>query len=720
MKNKIIIISSIATFIIFLSVALFYIFNANFYGSIKIISEKELYIEAKSPLNKNLNFNHVLIDNKHHYYYNYPRFYKEFRIIVKNSESNLKVEIYKNNKILVYDDSIYGGRLKINTDNYFKRLVNLCDFIFFRKNFWIYILLTSSIYVIYYIIIERNKIFNQILILFSVFKNSIFYQILFSLLITSITSYIYFSNPANIPDNNVYLSLGPDQFDYHTIAVNHSKGADFGINGPVFSDTDYKIITENRDFNITNFYGVKALNRFPGYQYIISIIYRIFKPEPIVAKIFNIIIVLIICIILPLLLKKSINITAYFAGLFAIPFVFHQLIFYAQLVLPDILTVFVNLLIIYFWIYLKKTFKNKYFYTLAILIGISFLVKTSITLLIPIIIIDLFQQLKKNGFSVRYIFKSLTLFILLFLICWLPYNIYSVKEFYKSADISKSIIDDIRNLPEAEFISKYNHKKIFQTEYFVLDNLTPKDIREFKNEILPEIERTGYLPFYLFNKEKHSSNIVKLSYLKIISLNKKPYFMISLISNYGALECHNEYVKDGKITNEWILNKNSFYNNDNYTDKSQFIRIANFYINKPTELFRIAHSKLVDFVSYSNMFIVFTLIALFFFLTKALESKSRTALSIIVISSIVAINILTSIIPYAFTAIIIVMLFSKDEHIIPLKPVLFLALNGIVFTLIAFSSPRYSIYYLFPIYTMVYYILIQVFLKFLYKRLLIY
>ncbi len=715
LKNKIIIISSIAAYIIILSVVLFYIFNANFYGTIKIISENEIYVKAKSPFNKNLNFKHVLIDNKHYYYYNHPRFYKEFRITARNTDSYSKTEIYKNNKNLVYDDFIYGEKIKIKTDNYFQRLLNLCDFIFFRKNFWIYVLITSSIFVLYYVIMERYKIFNQISIFFNVLKNSFFYQILFSLLITSITSYIYFSNPANIPDNNIYLSFGPDQFDYHTIAVNHAKGAEFGINGPVFSNTDYKIITENRDFNITNFYGLKALNRFPGYQYIMSIIYRIFKPEPIVAKTFNIIIVLILCVILPLILKKSINISGYFAGLFAIPFVFHQLIFYAHLILPDILTVFINLLIIYFWIYLKKDFKNKYFYLLAILLGISFLVKTSIAILIPIIIIDLYQILKKRGFLFLYILKSLAFFLLLFLIFWLPYNIYSVKEFYKLAEISKSIIVDVSGLSETEFISKYNQKNIFQTKYFVLNNLAHSEILKFKNDVMPEIERTGYFPLYLFNNEKPSSNIVKLSYLKIISLNKKPYFMISLIANYGALECHNEYLKDGKITNEWIFHKNSFYNNDNFANKSQFIRIANFYINNPTEIFRIAHSKLIDFVSHSKMFILFTLIAIFYFLIKTLETKKQKVLLIIIIIAIVAINLLPQCIPYAFIFLLIIMLFSKEEKIIPVKPVLFLALNGIAFTLIAYSSPRYSIYYLFMIYPLILYILIMIIQNFMKK-----
>jgi hypothetical protein len=91
--------------------------------------------------------------------------------------------------------------------------------------------------------------------------------------------------------------------------------------------------------------------------------------------------------------------------------------------------------------------------------------------------------------------------------------------------------------------------------------------------------------------------------------------MISLIANYGALECHNEYLKDGKITNEWIFHKNSFYNNDNFANKSQFIRIANFYINNPTEIFRMPFK--IDRFCFTFLNVdSFSLIAYFTFLYK--------------------------------------------------------------------------------------------------------
>ena len=34
------------------------------------------------------------------------------------------------------------------------------------------------------------------------------------------------------------------------------------------------------------------------------------------------------------------------------------------------------------------------------------------------------------------------------------------------------------------------------------------------------------------------------------------------------MDLNNEYVKDGSISFEWRYNKNSFYNNDNFSDET--------------------------------------------------------------------------------------------------------------------------------------------------------
>jgi 4-amino-4-deoxy-L-arabinose transferase-like glycosyltransferase len=526
---------------------------------------------------------------------------------------------------------------------------------------------------------------------------------LFVIILTVLSIFLINPEPqrkAILPDNYVHLDKGPDQFDYHTIAINYASGEKFLINGIIDSKTDYKFIKgKNQSYNIETFTGIKTLNRFPAYPFIISAIYKIFGNNPIAVKVFQILILCIICFLLPLLTYRVWDKKGFIAGLIASSLIFYYLLPFTNLILPDILSVAINFFTIFLWIENRTKFNYKKFIALALLLGFGFLVKASINLILPIIFIDLFISFRKQNLRnklIKFLYFSLT-----FVICWIPYNIFSISQYYQSVDKSREIISAIECMDESDFIQEYHDVKLFDSPNNTFNQLKIEEIKTFNEIISPYIEKTGYLP-YNFAKSEISSNLIVLSYCKIISMNKKPYFMISLISNYGALECHNEFVTDGKITNEWLKNENSFYNNDGLRDKSQAIRILNFYIHNPVLLFKISHSKMVYNTYHTSIlksFCFLTLILLLAFsISQAKDNNIMKYKAIGYILIILLSIVIHEIIPYLFIIACILILIEFGKRKKNLFPLILLALNGIAFSLLSFSSPRYMIYYMFALY----------------------
>ncbi len=726
-KKAIILLSAIAVIIAYIMMSSIYLKNANFYGQIIIESDNPNFlISGISPNGNQLSFNAIKKNNQNlgfDYFHN--RFYKSIYIesndsISVNCIKSITINGEKRNFRLVQINSqIKKNNYEIVPDlNYsiFNKHLDFASFLIL-KTYKIIIGLLCII-LIYIAIRFRKKLYWFLdKLSLTAHINTKKERYLFALFITLICvfiSIIYLSNNTDKSvskfDNEINLEEGRDQYDYHTIAVNFAEKNIFLVNGQIVNEIDYKISRGNdpdKVYNIELLTGLKTYNRFPGYPFLISFIYRIFGPNPIFVKIWQIILLLTISFFLPLIGFKIWNKNGFLAGIFSAPLVFVYLLPYSMLVLPDTFTVFINFFILWFYISSRQNFTRKNIIIFALILGLSFLVKTSLVLILPIIAIDFIIIAFKSGIKKHY--PKLIVFASVFLICWVPYNIWSVVSYNTHVKTCNKILSEIQNTNTN--LKELNSIKNPGTDNYIFENINQSDILKFKKEIEPFINTTYYLP-YNFASKKYNKNIITLSYCKIISLNDKPYFMISLISNYGGLECHNEYVSENGITNLWLNDKNSFYNNDKMHDKSFGLRIINFYLHNPKQFFKIAHSKLSVTQNQTYIFTLFTILLLAAILIISINNlkKGLKQKIIFIITTLVLVLaiIFNQYIIYFYISTLLSMLFVKEFENKALLPLLLIQLNGILFILLSYCSARYLTYYLVPAYLIAAYLLVFV------------
>ncbi|HPX75224.1 MAG TPA: hypothetical protein PLW77_01435 [Bacteroidales bacterium] len=723
MNKKILLITSIVIFILLNTFTVYYLNNSFFYGVVKLTSNHEINISASSPLNKKLYFTDCDCENTYKYQYEYERFYKELKIQATSKSSIIETEILLNNvkydidiNDIINTGNIYEYNIVIKTPYpFYKKTIDLIKFVFFKFKILIFAFLSLIIFLLIRKTVKRKNIsikFNKekLTKLFDYYNIRLMTSLVINILIVLFIFYYNSHTKKSRLDNYVHIGYSPDQYDYQTIAVNYANNYDFLILGELNKNIDYKIIeTDNQSQTKQVLTGAKALNRFPAYPFLISLIYKIFGTNPIIIKSTQIFLLFLICFSLPLLAYRTWGFKGFISAIISTPFIFNYLLPYTYLILPEILSISLNFFTIFLWLETRKKFSYANFIGLSLLLGIGFLIKTSINIILPIILIDVFISLKKH--KIKNIFIKSSYFILTLLLPWLPYNIYSVKKYYKLADEAIEIIQKIETKPVVEALNSLQENRKSDYLSINLKKITTEDLQYYKEKVLPEISKNHYLPFYNANI-RLNENIMLLSYIKIISLNKKPYFMISLISNYGALECHNEYVTEGKITNEWLKHNDSFYNNDGLKDKSQLKRILNFYAKNPSQLFKIAHSKLKQNTEHTNIINIFTIIALIFLVLTALETnlkKQNKIITIIILSLSLLLTIfIRSSISYIFILVSFLLLFTPRLKNHNFLPFILLALNGVAYSLIAFSSQRYLSYYMFILHFLSIFLIIEI------------
>lgn len=721
--KKLFILVSISLILCFIT-SLIYVSNIKFYGNILVITENTTTLVAKTPLNNSLNFEVATKDNKKIISYSHKRFYANLKLVSNNKNDILNSKIYTNaNLQQIKEDKI------TNNNNYFEYDIPSIKYSFVNKyvdffkhqftRFKTELLLLSLLIVIIIILLKRKIILKYIkpkLKRFQTYTHRPIVRFLISLTIGVIglgiaLCFNKISRSENwIIDNYVYLENVSDQYDYHTIAINYLNGEEFMTNGMIKDELDYRIIKdEQKKYNIENITGIKALNRFPAYPFVVSIIYKLFGYNPIAVKIFQLLILLSICVLLPIFAYKLWELKGFYAGLISIPLIASYLYPLTLVLSPDILSVFLNFISIFLWAFLRKKINVLNFILLAIMLGLGFLTKLSLNIIWILIIIDLFFILKKQ--KVKHKILKLSYFTIIFLLCWTPYNIYSITQFYKIADKYQDVFNDLENMQEENFITKYSTQS--SNNIFSLNKckITIEEIKLFKQDIIPFIENKLCLP-YDITEQKTNPCILKLVYFKFMCLTKKPYLMIYVTPAFAGLDSHNEYVTEGERTNEWLAHNDSFYNNDGLKGKSQLKRILNFYIKNPSQIFKIAHSKLKQNTEHTNIINIFTIIALIFLVLTALETnlkKQNKIIPIIILSCSLLLTIfVSSSRSYIFILVSFILIFTPRFKSYYFPPFILLLLNGIAFTLIAYSVQRFLIYYMFILYFLSIFLIIEI------------
>jgi 4-amino-4-deoxy-L-arabinose transferase-like glycosyltransferase len=679
--------------------AIYYQTNSTYFGKVIIFSDSKnsiSQIQAISPLDLKLEFK----KSDSSYYYQYDRFYKSLIFsFANNSDSNSYVKV-------VFDDETvllnYNNKKDYNFDlisqrknaySWENKQIDFFSF-FIRKN---KLLLISFVIILLALVALRIKeklllYFNKMIVELS--KNKSF-MIIFTILVSSIIAISH--NSADFT-NKLIIVKNQDQYIYQSCAINFLNGHEFLVGGKLDNVTDYKMVLERQDIieNFEGYAGFKRFDRFPGYIIFLTLIYKVFGTNPIAVKIIQFLLLLIISAFTIFTTQKFWGKQGYIAGLIATPIIIFNYTEFALMLSPDIISVGLNILIIYQYWKTRKSFDMKNNLILGLTLGISFLIKASLNVFVIFLLIDFLIIVYKD----RYKLKSFFIFMLTFIVCWIPYNLWSITKSIQVRDNATTVLAKIGNDQNDTANLSFEFNKNFQ--YLGIEPyktiFTSNDILVYNKLILPELQKKNYIS----GKTLVGLNQNQKS-LYFLHLNKTAgvyYFMIKLYSMHGLMDFNNEFNITGTIHPEWADKQNSFYNTDNLSTHSQLFRVVNFYINNPKYILIISHNKLKNYFSNSEYlkWIVFAFLFLYGILNLVLFLKQKKKFKYIAIAILSIIILIMTITANNYLYLIIsatILTIINDSFLKKFitLPIIAIIINLFAFPIIVFGESRYLIYY---------------------------
>jgi hypothetical protein len=715
MKDKITNISIILSGIIYtiiISVSVFYLNHSAYYGRIDIETGNTSQIEiiGFSPLGSELELNR----KGGEYSYPYNRFYKTLIIKADNVEDLKGTIIYLENYQINYPldytslrkDESEKYYLEFGFDSYTYPLnMKLIDIIIYFLNEFklliIIVLISWLAFLFSFIIIRKRKRIlkqgqNSIKQITTASPSPIqnITVCLISLLLIFLLLLKDKNNNDIAFDNKVYINHKWDQFDYHTIAANFTLGYGFYINGEISNTIDYKMTETNServDSEILYRSGYKTY-RPPGYSLFAGVVYSIFGINPIVIKVFNIILLIIVVYFLPnlgmLIWKKS----GYWAGIIAGPLFIAAFYKYTLLVEPETFTLTINFFFVFLYLFLRKK-KTQYLYIFSgLLLGLSILIKPSLALILPLILIDVYLISCKNKLRIVDFYKP-SLFTFSFLIMWLPYNIYTNHIYQKLSLESSAYLSSLKEKGiKNTNISDFKHIQFYT---YRIPKIEDKDLDYFLKTVEPEIDSLLYIPQKYYRTSNNlNTPVAFLTNLKLITIYDDWFLMQPNIPLIYLLGFHNEYVSGNLARyNDWIYNPESYYNT-NKLDPSPVKNWMNFYINKPKYFIKNFFYK--NKYAHKDLWIINILIV-FATLNIVLLKKWKNSYKIAFILSIIG-ALFFNLFFIIYPIVLSFFMFSKKNSLkIPYIFIL-LILAFWSFSFFGYGDERIASYYIFPLF----------------------
>jgi len=507
--------------------------------------------------------------------------------------------------------------------------------------------------------------------------------------------YAFFTTPPDL-SNRVITGFLPDQVEYHSCAVNHVSGYGFMRGGNVNDRLDYKLEFSDDKALLQHevMAGMKRLDKFPGVSLFLAAIYKVFGINPAAAKIFMLILFILFLFTIPVLTHNLWGKKGFWAGFTAVFFLFFYLLQYTAILTADLVSVFFNFYIIFFYIKSRQHFVFKYIIPLALLSGISILFKPSLMFFMVFMFADLFILSVKDKKH-----KLIRFFVLvvLFFSTWAPYNLWSILQSRKIINNAQIIIKAIsRENPDTAHINFLSNtlKESFLIETNKIE-IDTSHINYYKSNIKPVFDLKRNIS--LNEIAGYSKELKFISFLRVIAEIRPYYFMVQLIPTVGAFELHNEYISDGFYYNAWHTKEDSYYNNDKLSHKSDMYRMFSFYYNNPKYIFTNAHSKLTRYFennAHIPLLIVFTLL---FLALKSVMRRSRNPKNYVI--TVFAVVLLTAhfltfeFLPYILLCIIILSKFDEVLKNYISLPIIFVLISFYLFPIITYGNSRFMIYY---------------------------
>ncbi|MCG3167492.1 MAG: hypothetical protein POELPBGB_03284 [Bacteroidia bacterium] len=256
-------------------------------------------------------------------------------------------------------------------------------------------------------------------------------------------------------------------------------------------------------------------------------------------------------------------------------------------VLPSAMLTFILCSVSLFCIYAVKTYSTKYFSLLGISIGLGLLTKGDINFLaflIPVFLLYFFFTKRKIIIKLFVLFIS----VAAVLIPWI-------------------IFVNITRIENKKAMTAWK-TKLAETENLCMLDTTKNEDWENRGAVIRNNEY-GKLASHHFGRYANSD---------------KAIFISNQVTTDEFLSVHNEFNVDGHWHPEWRFRTTSIYNN-NYKDASVPFKIARFYIDYPSFIFKIPMAKLMRTTSSEFSFFLLSafLFGCFLWLMK-INSEKRS------------------------------------------------------------------------------------------------
>lgn len=694
----------IVLFVTGLFISSLYIVNARYFGPLEIkvqgYSTDAFLLNSRTPFYRQLSF----LRNDSSYNYPFNRFYKTLEIeLLKSYPDSVTVVIASQG------GSVKSIRQKVNKNHAFEidlkaikaysfseKIINIFSFahVHYLKAIWL--IACVMLILIITIVLGRTKrkwrFFIRAVIMHKYLSYTVF---------IAVTLIIFVFIVKNQLHNSVGAANSPDQIDYHSCAVNFSKGYGFLYGGKVDDSIDYKIDLKEASAKMQHEYfaGLKRLDRFPGFIFVTGLLYKIFGVNPIIIYIFQLLILCFFVCTIPFTVGKVWGEKGFWGGLIVVPMLLFYLYKYAFIISPDLITVVINFYVLFFYIMARKDWSLKYFIFLSFLTGLSFLFKASLMLFALFmwgdILITTFRK-HKNMFV-----KLIGCFVL-FMLCWVPYNLWSISQSLKYEKNANTLFSRINN--SISFADLTRFVKENKDDFGIYDtnfDFKQEDLFVYNTLIKPELESKNYPDFNILPCLNNSQRF--LFFAKYQFKFSSYFFMTKLYHNgTSLLEVHNEFVNDGNIHPEWMADKMSYYNNDGLTDKPAIIRTAMFYFNNPRFIFLLPHYKLKSYFSH-NLIVLFLILiigllrllcTIKMFSNKNVSKENTQNVIWIGVTTLLLIcaSFLNQFVYIYLTISFLIILPNFYSSLINL-PVKFMLLSSLIFPVITYGTPRYLIYY---------------------------
>ena len=502
--------------------------------------------------------------------------------------------------------------------------------------------------------------------------------------------------------NKIISKDHPDQLTYHSIAVNYANGERFLTGGNILTDIDYKIefSDERAKIEFNNLSGFYRPDRNPGYPLLLSLIYKVLGVNPSAIKILQFILFSVSIYCIPFIGKNIFNERGFYAGLLAIPFIWFSYINFAKIISPHIISMSFVIAVVYIYFIIRKSNPKLWLHIfIGLLCGLSFLFKPVLIFFVLFILFDyLFRIIKKNEKISR-----LLMFTISFLICWLPYNIHSIKknklEKSKASEILTTIYEDCDVHKINLQIKSYDFVLGLKTSEI---NIDEEDCQFYLKNIRRTYADNNYYKYFIYIDTAQiagfNKNTVFLNMLE--GFRAAPnYYLISLpYPKNRLLALHNEFTQNNDFYWEWINQAESFYNNDNLNHKSELYRVFNFYSKNPNRLLKNFHIKTFSYISVNNnLFLAFILFAALYILInlnrEITASPKRFVFSIILVIPVLLSILYYQTIIYSFLFFLSMLAYKKFSNIQIDKSINFLILCIIIVPFLDYSNSRYLLYY---------------------------